>query len=597
MSIVKLKKITIYGCFVEKLQILDDLQSLGCLHIVPLATSHDILDKSDLILSSQAREALKHLKDCPQKLKQIKESPNFDPNSIEKDILENKNRFEELKAEEEFIKGQIEDLKPWGSFVIPDSKDLGGLKLWFYIIPHDAMKDIRKDISKQIVNKDNLFCYVVIISEDEPAKMHEFQAKLSNKPLNELAKRLDQIEFELENLQLQRINLTRWLLLFESNLFKLENKVILTEASTKTLDKDPIFAIQGWISFSDTWKVQEYAKKKSLAVSIEDPQIGETPPTLLENKDTFKGGEDLLSFYMTPSYWLWDPSTTIFFSFAIFFAMIFSDAGYSIILGTILTFYWKRLGKSASGKRFRNVLFALTIFSFTWGVLVGSYFGIAPSEEHYLSYLKIIDMNNYSAMMALAILVGVIHITIANLTQAWSKRKSLTAIANLGWALALIGASLAFMGVKYPSTVSQVKTIGLIFIFVGLLSVVLFTSIEKPGWKRILQGFIALTRISGMFGDVLSYLRLFALGLASASLAAVFNDLAKQIYHAIPGFKILFALLILLIGHAMNFVLSLMSGFIHGLRLNFIEFFNWSLPEEGTPFKTFQKKEMSKWTQ
>jgi V/A-type H+-transporting ATPase subunit I len=131
----------------------------------------------------------------------------------------------------------------------------------------------------------------------------------------------------------------------------------------------------------------------------------------------------------------------------------------------------------------------------------------------------------------------------------------------------------------------------------GLAAVVLFTSVEKPIWKRLLMGLIGLTRISGMFGDVLSYLRLFALGLASASLAMVFNDLAKQVYTSVPGFKVLLALIILLIGHGMNFGLSIMSGFIHGLRLNFIEFFNWGLSDEGNSFKAFSRKELSTWNQ
>jgi V/A-type H+-transporting ATPase subunit I len=167
------------------------------------------------------------------------------------------------------------------------------------------------------------------------------------------------------------------------------------------------------------------------------------------------------------------------------------------------------------------------------------------------------------------------------------------AIANLGWTVLLIGAVLAFIGFRSSNEIFE--TIGLTLFCIGMIAIVFFTSIEKPFWKRFVNGLMGLTRITGMFGDVLSYLRLFALGLASASLAAVFNDLAKQIYHSLPGFKLLFALLIILIGHGINFILSMMGGFIHGLRLNFIEFFNWGLPEEGTPFKAFSKKEMSKW--
>lgn len=590
MSIVQLKKITLYGCLSEKLRMLDELQSIGCMHLTSLYVPENILDKGDVGGFLQTREALKHLKNCPNKLKQIKDSPSFDPATIEQQVLHNKSQLEALQDERDAVKHKIEELTPWGNFTLPE---LTGQQFWFYIVPHQEMKKIDlQTICAKTVQKDNRFCYVVVVAESEPALMPSTQVTLPNESLHALKSRLDQIEFTIEDLQLERVNLTRWLDLFEKNLYRLEDQAILVNASHQTYDHHPVFALQGWIPVSEVEKIKEYAKKNELAVSIEEPN-GDQPPTLLHNKDALKGGEDLLSFYMTPSYSLWDPSTTIFFSFAIFFAMIFSDGGYAIILGAILAFYWKRLGKTIAGHRFRNVLLALTIFSFIWGVLVGSYFGVTPSAKNYLSYLKIIDMSNYAAMMILAIMVGVIHIVIANLAQAWSKRNSLIAIANIGWATALIGAAVAFLNNKYPLG----KTIGFVLIAIGLIAVILFTSIEKPLWKRLLTGLIGLTRITGMFGDVLSYLRLFALGLASASLAAVFNDLAKKIYHEMSGFKIILALLILLIGHGINFVLSLMSGFIHGLRLNFIEFFNWGLPEEGTPFKAFSKKETSKWNQ
>lgn len=594
MSIVQLKKITLCGCLSEKLPILDELQSLGCLHLTSLYVPKNLLDKGGVDSFLQTREALKHLNNCSNKLKQIKNSPSFDPASIEQQVLHNKHQLEELQDEKDVIQHKIEVLTPWGNFALPDPKELANQKFWFYIIPHQAMKTINlQTLCARIIQKDNQFTYVVVIAENEPEFIPGTAVKLPKESLNALKSRLDQIEFRIEDLQLERVNLTRWLDLFEKNLLGLEDQAMLMNASRQTYDHAPLFALQGWIPSSDVGKIKDYAKRKELALKIEEPTRDQQPPTLLNNKESLKGGEDLLSFYMTPSYSLWDPSTTIFFSFAIFFAMIFSDAGYAIILGAILAFFWKRLGKTVSGHRFRNVLLALTIFSFLWGVLVGSYFGMAPSTQSYLSYLKIIDMSNYKAMMILAILVGVIHITIANIAQAWSQRNSLTAIANIGWATALIGGTVTFLGFPYP----LIKTMGFTLIAIGILAVVFFTSIEKPLWKRLLKGLMGLTRVTGMFGDVLSYLRLFALGLASASLAAVFNDLAKQIYHEMSGFKIILAVLILLIGHGINFILALMSGFIHGLRLNFIEFFNWGLPEEGTPFKAFSKKERSKWNQ
>jgi V/A-type H+-transporting ATPase subunit I len=95
---------------------------------------------------------------------------------------------------------------------------------------------------------------------------------------------------------------------------------------------------------------------------------------------------------------------------------------------------------------------------------------------------------------------------------------------------------------------------------------------------------------------VLSYLRLFALGLASASLAVTFNDLATQAMGAGPGIGLLLALLILALGHVLNLVLAVVSGVVHGLRLNLIEFYNWGINEEGYPFNAFRKKETVTWT-
>ena len=96
----------------------------------------------------------------------------------------------------------------------------------------------------------------------------------------------------------------------------------------------------------------------------------------------------------------------------------------------------------------------------------------------------------------------------------------------------------------------------------------------------------------GMFGDVLSYMRLFALGLASASLALTFNSLAVQMKDAVPGLGLLLAILLLCIGHTLNLGLSIMSGVVHGLRLNFMEFYKWAMPEEGKAFRRFARREV-----
>ena len=104
---------------------------------------------------------------------------------------------------------------------------------------------------------------------------------------------------------------------------------------------------------------------------------------------------------------------------------------------------------------------------------------------------------------------------------------------------------------------------------------------------RLLEGLKGLTELSKAFGDVLSYLRLFALGLASIKLAEAFNSLAAMSW---GGVATILGVLVLLVGHSINLAMGIMGGVVHGLRLNLIEFFNWSLPEEGERFRSFERK-------
>ena len=120
---------------------------------------------------------------------------------------------------------------------------------------------------------------------------------------------------------------------------------------------------------------------------------------------------------------------------------------------------------------------------------------------------------------------------------------------------------------------------------IGALLILVFSAPNEKPLARSLQGLLGLTRLSGVMGDILSYLRLFALGLGSASLSIEFNRMAVGVYESYAGVGLVFSILILLLGHSVN----LASGVIHGLRLNVIEFFNWGRAEEGTLYKPFKQ--------
>lgn len=296
----------------------------------------------------------------------------------------------------------------------------------------------------------------------------------------------------------------------------------------------------------------------------------------------------MVRFYKIPGYSTWDPSVTVFLSFALFFAMIISDAGYGLVLGLILLATWNRL----SGSGLRGVLVALVIATVLYGMLVGTYFGVTPPPSSWLSTMHVLDAHDQRLMMLIAIGIGVAHVSGANLLAAWQRRHSLMTLSSIGWSCMVLGGFSALLGTMFARP--EMFRGGIAAVVVGGLLVLLFSSrgtlslAPKRLFARFLDGLKELAESSKAFGDVLSYLRLFALGLAAIKLAEVFNGLASSAF-ASRGVWVLLGIVILLIGHTINFAMGIMSGVVHGLRLNVIEFFNWSLHEEGDQFQAFAK--------
>lgn len=593
MSIVPLAKVTLYGLVEEKASVLGDLQAIGCLHLVPLRPAPDT---GDLVgPSPQARNALKFLLACPERRRQVHEPAKFDAADVERRALEIQARMQNLQNERDFLLRRIRDFEPWGEFTLPPLEDLANLRLWFYVVPHYRMKQLQAtDLIWQVVHRDNRFYYVVIIAEQEPQGVPGERTHTGAKPRSELKRRLEEVEVELEDLQAERGGLTRWLDLFARSVSHLEDKAALAYASRQTHDADPLFALQGWAPRAALPRLDDYAQANRLALVIEDPAPEDKPPTLFHNPEPVAGGEDLVSFYMTPAYVDWDPSMVVFFSFSVFFAIILSDAGYAALLGLILAGLWRRMGQSSTGRRLRTLFTAMVAASAAWGVLVGSYFGLEPPEGTLLAKAKVLDIRDFNTMMLISILIGVVHVVVANGVKAWRGRGTTQAMAPLGWCIILIGGTSLWLGTQGVGG-GVLDASGPWVMALGGLVILLFTSDNPSLPRRLFGGLLGMTRLTNAFGDVLSYLRLFALGLASASLALAFNDLATQA-GSVRGFGKLLAFLILIVGHGMNFVLSIMSGVVHGLRLNMIEFFNWGLSEEGHPFRAFAKKEVTTWT-
>ena len=596
MSIVPLKKITFCGTVKEKGMIMQSLQKLGCMHLVPLKTGSPQAENTGAVKPERAYKALRYLSDTPKKRRFITDINLFHIEEVVDRALANHDRTRQAVDERDSLVKRIQQVEPWGDFTFPSLDELAGIRFWFYTVSSGKMKQLAKvELPWQTVHHDQSNHYIVVLSKEEPEAgiMPMSRTHIGAVSLSELKRQLNDLEIELEDLAVERESLTRWLLLLTKSLVSAENQEALARATQETLDIETFFAVQGWVGEHDTDKIKDFAHSYGLAVVVEPPGPQDYPPTLLDNPKPLSGGEEMVHFYQEPGYKTWDPSITVFFSFALFFAMIMSDAGYASLIGLILLFYWKRMGKSDRGQRLRLLGAVITGVSLAYGVLAGSFFGKSPSENSLLGYFHVIDINDFQSMMRLSVVVGTLHIVLANCVMVWLRRKNLTALGSVGWIVTVLSGLVLW--IWEPDSV--IFLAGKWAIVVGLLLVFLFTS-ERPLKKpvdilwRMVHGFKALTNLSKAFGDVLSYMRLFALGLASASLAVVFNQLAVTAAKSFPGIGLLVGLLVLLLGHSLNFILAIMSGVVHGMRLNFIEFYNWSISEEGYPFRAFSKKEI-----
>lgn len=599
MTIVALAKVSIFGLAAEKQVVLEGLQALGCLHLIPLGAADGPADFTAPQPAVEAREALRYLMDVRQRRYPLKVDPTFSLEAVVAKALANRSRKRAAEDRILALRHHLAELAPWGNFRLPALGELGGQRLWFYRVPHSKLEAFQQALEPlglpwQRIHASPRHGYVVLIAEQEPDQtlLPVQRAHVGSESPEDLRAQLDQAHVDLDDIEAEHVALSRWIFLLSKHLIRADEQVALSQAGEKTADRGRVFQVQGWMPRHDLPRLTSFVQRMGLASWAESPTSEDTPPTLMTNPDVLAGGADLVTFYETPGYRDWDPSVVVFFSFAMFFAMILADAGYAVVLGTLLAVFWKGMGTRPSSRRFRVLAAVGLLFSLLYGVLAGSYFGAPPPTGSILAHLQVLNLDDFAVMMKVSLVVGALHLILANGVVAVRAVSIAERAKPIGWiAIILAGLSL-YLG----AGTSAGRDLGLGLGGGGLLTILLLSS-ERPIDSlgslllRLLDGVASLAGLSKLFGDVMSYLRLFALGLASASLALTFNQLAGEVYRSDVPLGLVLSLLILILGHGINLMLAIISGFVHGLRLNFIEFFNWSLNEEGYPFAPFSKKE------
>lgn len=597
MSIAKFRKITLFGPLSEKTVILTALQKMGCVHLITLK-SEELASLVSLPRTpiDELKAALRYLVDAPEKATIKKTKVKFDAAATVVAILKNQKDLKFSEEQKDFLSDRIKSLSLWGHFRLPNLSEIANERLWFYQIKRQDVSRLPSDYIIQEVHRNDKFIYLVVISEEEPKKGSFPTSRIHTGAisLNTLQQELESITEEIEDLKEERRHLTRYQLLLAQELNDWSNQTALQAAHQQTETHEQFFRVQGWIPTTKVSLAKQFAAENHLCISLEIPHKKDKPPTLLNTYSWSSAGPEIVNFYRTPGYFTLDPSLMMFFSFAIFFAMILADAGYGLVIALITLLFWKHLGKTSAGSWLKPLLCVLSLFSIIYGAIVGSYFGIEPSPHSFLGHLHHIQIHNFKGMMTIAIVVGCLHIIAANGIRAYFAKGLNQKIHALGFIAIIIAALMLTYGLINHQENWVHIAYGILF--VGMIFIIAFASnLQVRNFKsfmqRLVSGLIALTHLSNLFGDVLSYLRLFALGLAGASLAITVNKMAEQALHGSPhGVGWIFAFLILFFGQLLNFLLCIMGGVIHGLRLNYIEFLRWSVEEDGYTYEPFQLK-------
>lgn len=599
MTIAVIKKITLFGLNSDKAAILSRLQQLGCVQLIDINPQKIVnLTQDTSTLTDRIKKAIQCLNDAPEQASQKNLKKDFDADQIVTNALFNQKLLREANDKRDFLLVRIKNLSPWGSFVFPASGELAHLKLWFYKIrPKDIIK-IPSEYLYQEVHRDNLYSYIVVISATEPADktMPEPRIHTGSMSLSDLENELNIIEEQINDLQEERRQLTRYLKFLKLELASFVDRTALQWASEHVRDHNVFYVLQGWVPDQQLSAIKQFATVNELGLRIEAAAPDEIPPTLMQTYPWANAGIELVNFYQIPSYRALDPSLILFFSFSVFFAMILADAGYGLVIGLLTLIVWRWLGRINSGVWLKPLLILISLFSIIYGVLLGSYFGIELQQTNWLYHLKILNIHNVKQMIMLAIVVGCLHIIVANGMRAWFATDLSVRMQAISFMILIAG--IMFMSWGLMNDVHYIVVSSIIINIFCLMMLMIFASSLpvtdiKSFVKRLLHGLESLSHLSALFGDILSYLRLFALGLAGASLAETFNHLAVQVSTStMHGHGWVLGLLVLLFGQILNILLGVLSAVIHGLRLNYIEFFKWSIKEEGYAYAPLKKTEV-----
>ncbi len=503
-------------------------------------------------------------------------------------ILELDERRHAINDELEKMSREFDRYKKWGDFEPSEITKLQekGVNIGLYEIAPEDFDEFAPDSTKFVISKSKTVVLFAAVSYGGAPLPEENRVRLPEMGIHHIEERIADLEQEKKHIEEQVADLAVLRSQIEEAIEDLQDRITFEQVHASMEDLEEIAYLRGFVPEDSVDDVREAAQKNGWGVMFEEPSDEDHVPTKVKNPKWIGIIQPIFDLLGTvPGYHEYDISFFFLFFLSVFFAMIIGDAGYGGILFIGALFGVIKGAVSKKGvSRMTVLLMVFSLATLGWGMITGTWFGSKYIVENtFLSRLVIGRMATFNPRSSemvkyICFIIGTVHISIAHLWNFISelrKKPRLRALAQLGWFILVLGLfylvlNLVLSGTKYP-----VPRFALYMMIGGIAMVIIFAKQEGKFFKGILKGIGGLmtTFLDSIaaFSDIISYIRLFAVGLATVEIAKSFNEMAA-IGDKGGVVGIIGGAIILLFGHGLNLAMGALSVVVHGVRLNMLEF-------------------------
>jgi len=600
--IVPMKKFSLIAPECDREKVPERLKKLGIAHIEELQGKGEAFQNLEQ-KKIEVESAYYYLQSFIEKKSISKKSEPFDLEKCDelyyksRQVVLMKQKFESLVEQANGLQRQIEAVLSWGDFSLEDVKNTlapANLELRFFEGPLKELRGISPACDYVFLNESKGKVRIALIvwpekkSAELPSSFMEFvppQIRIS-----EMRTILASIHHQKDELVAELRKQSSIVLLLKKYLEILNADIVLERARSGMPQEQSFAYLSGYIPARESEKLKEVAAKYAWAVVIDDPSDEEQPPTLVENPAAIRIIQPVFDFLGTvPNYREYDISLWFLIFFSIFFAMIFGDASYGAIIafGSLISiFVAKRKGRSIADAQ--KLFLLLGIMTIVWGALTATWFSINfNSLPRLLQNISLSAINGQSPqsennIKAICFLIGLVQLCIAHVKNIKRDYPNLKFLSQAGSLFLLFGMFNLALNLVIDAQRFPLGNWAIICIAIGFVLVFMFgnwngklISSLLESLKNIIPTFLGTVSV---FADIVSYIRLWAVSLAGLAFAQTINGMAGGILSGPAGFvigfiiKFIMASVILVAAHSLNFVLTILSVIVHGIRLNMLEF-------------------------